>query len=322
MAIKNKKKKKILAISHYYAINNRGGGEVMLHRILRDFVKQGYEVDAVANKTEAGISELEGVTVYQGMQYEHMIEKDYDLIVTQFENAPWVLDKAEERGIPTLYIVHNNIEATKYILNNHNPSLVIFNTDWVKNDCNYNGKSIVVHPPIYAEEHATTPGNMITLVNLLTSKGANVFYNLAQHLQRNKFLGVKGGYFKEQQVIISRPNIQIIENTQDMKNDVWSKTRILLMPSSYESYGMVGVEAMASGIPVIATPTPGLKESLSYAGIFPRDNTLGAWKAEIIRLSNPVEYKKASDLALQRSAELNPAIELDALAKEVKKLLK
>jgi len=324
MAIKNKvnKPKRILAISHYYAIENRGGGEVMLHRILRHFVKQGYIVDAVATNTEKGIDTLDGITVYQGAQYKDMLTKDYDLVITQFENAPWVMAKADELKIPSLYIIHNNIQETKNILNMSNPTLVIFNTEWVKNDCNYNGNSIVVHPPIYAEEHATVSGNKITLVNLHVSKGANTFYNLATNIPQGRFLGVKGGYFKEQQVVINRRNVEIIENTQDMKNNVWANTRILLMPSVYESFGMVGVEAMASGIPVIARRTPGLEEALSYAGIFPQDNTLGAWKSEIYRLSDPVEYKKASELALKRSAELNPDIELSKLEKEVEKILK
>lgn len=317
-----KKNKKILAISHYYAIHNRGGGEMMLHRILRHFVKLGYEVDAVVTDTEKGIDTLDGVTVYQGSQYKDMLTKDYDLVLTQFQNSPWVIDKAKKLKIPSVLLVHNNMDGTKIILNEHKPTLAVFNTQWVKDDCNYIGNSIVVHPPIYAEEHATTPGNKITLVNLLVSKGAYTFYNLAHYLPQGKFLGVKGGYFKDQQVVLRRPNIKIVENTQDMKNDVWSKTKILLMPSTYESYGMVGVEAMASGIPVIARRTPGLEESLSYAGIFPGNNTMGAWKAELIRLSNPVEYKKASELALKRSAELNPEIELKALADEVKKIIK
>lgn len=106
-----------------------------------------------------------------------------------------------------------------------------------------------------------------------------------------------------------------------MKDDVWARTKLLLMPSSYESYGMVGVEAMASGIPVVANPTPGLKESLSYAGIFPPNSSLRAWRYTIEKLmTDDALYEKHSKLALQRSKELDPRIELKAMSEKVSQL--
>ncbi|MFE4971343.1 glycosyltransferase [Kitasatospora sp. NPDC056651] len=53
-----------------------------------------------------------------------------------------------------------------------------------------------------------------------------------------------------------------------MRERVYARSRVVLMPSSHESWGRVGVEAFASGIPVIAHPTPGLAECLGHAGIY------------------------------------------------------
>jgi glycosyltransferase involved in cell wall biosynthesis len=75
------------------------------------------------------------------------------------------------------------------------------------------------------------------------------------------------------------------------------------MPSQYESYGRTAVEALASGIPVIAAPTPGLKESLNGSGIFCNLN-LDEWVGAIKELDNNVKYKEASDRALKRFAEI------------------
>ena len=87
---------------------------------------------------------------------------------------------------------------------------------------------------------------------------------------------------------------------------------ILLVPSDYESYGRVAVEAMGSGIPVVAHPTPGLKESLGSAGVFADRDDLDAWEAAVRRLHSPKVYPQASRAAAARALELAPGHELDA----------
>jgi glycosyltransferase involved in cell wall biosynthesis len=91
---------------------------------------------------------------------------------------------------------------------------------------------------------------------------------------------------------------------------VYARTRILLMPSEYESWGRAGVEAMASGIPVIASPTPGLKESLGKAGVFVNRGNRDGWQAAIERLDDPAAYAAASSAALRRSKQLDPRVDL------------
>lgn len=80
-----------------------------------------------------------------------------------------------------------------------------------------------------------------------------------------------------------------------MRDDVWSRTKVLLIPSNYETYGMVGVEAIASGIPTIAHPTDGLCESLGDAGWFiPRDD-VDEWQRVIeLLLTDDAVYDCAS----------------------------
>ena len=318
------KKLKILSFTHYYATHNRGGGEIMLHEILKQLVKDGHEVDAIAVDTEALSEVMDGVNVFHGKKYRNpdIINLDhYDVIVTQFAESLYITPLAKELGKKIIYIVHNTMEETNKYLHREHPDLAIFNTNWVKACHKYDGNSVIVHPPVYAEQHATIPGDSVTLVNLTPPKGSNMFYNLAIKLPRINFLGVEGGYWKDIQQYLNRPNIQFQPNTPDMKKDVWAKTKILLMPSSYESYGMVGVEAMASGIPVVALPTPGLKESLSYAGIFPPNPSIRSWRHTVEKLmTDPELYRKHSELALKRSKELDPRIELKAMSEKVKKL--
>ena len=294
----------------------------MLHEILKQFVRDGYIVDAVATTNVGEPEIMDGVNVYHGTEYRDIDLAPYDIIVTQFAESLYITPKAKRLKKKIIYIVHNTMEETNKYLHREKPDLAIFNTRWVKDFHKYNGDSIIVHPPVYAEDHATTKGNLITLVNLTPPKGSNMFYNMAIKLPRFKFLGVEGGYWKDQQKYMRRPNITFQKNTSNMKEDVWSRTKILLMPSVYESYGMVAVEAMASGIPVVACPTPGLKESLSYAGIFPASTSIRLWKAEIEKLMNNEDYyNERSKLALERSKEIDPRVELKEMSKKVKELL-
>ena len=53
-----------------------------------------------------------------------------------------------------------------------------------------------------------------------------------------------------------------------MRQSVYARTRLLLMPSRSESFGRVGLEAAASGIPTIASPVEGVPEVLGDCALF------------------------------------------------------
>jgi glycosyltransferase involved in cell wall biosynthesis len=64
---------------------------------------------------------------------------------------------------------------------------------------------------------------------------------------------------------------------------------------------------MINGIPVIASPTDGLKENLDYAGIFaPRKNSEMVMEQITKLMEEPDYYKKWSDLCLKRASEQVP----------------
>lgn len=164
-------------------------------------------------------------------------------------------------------------------------------------------------PPVDVARFATTPGDRVTLINLSESKGGELFWRLVRCAPHRQFLGVKGAY--GHQYIEERPNAVVVPHTANIRDDVYARTRILLMSSERETWGMTAVEAMASGIPVIAHPTLGLMESLGPAGIFVDRNDGQAWLDQIERLHDLGEWAEASAMSLARSAELDPAPDLD-----------
>ena len=67
----------------------------------------------------------------------------------------------------------------------------------------------------------------------------------------------------------------------------------------------------------IATPTPGLQESLSSAGTFVERNDIDGWVEAIRILDDPAVYQTKSDAALRRSADLDPEPYIDLFEREM-----
>ena len=111
---------------------------------------------------------------------------------------------------------------------------------------------------------------------------------------------------------IQPPNVTVLPKTPHIK-DVYAKTRILIMPSKYESWGRTATEAMCSGIPVISFGTPGLQENCGKAGLYVERENVKQWVDQIERLFNAKAYEKASKAAKIRSRELDPMASLERL---------
>jgi glycosyltransferase involved in cell wall biosynthesis len=79
-------------------------------------------------------------------------------------------------------------------------------------------------------------------------------------------LGVLGSY-GEQIIDDTLKNLKYVPQTGDV-HLIYGKSNIILMPSDYESYGRVALEAAINRLPVICTPTDGLKECLGAAGLY------------------------------------------------------
>jgi len=315
---------KIAVFPHFYIPYRNAGSETMLHAMCKRLIEAGHEVVVWATVLPEAppYYEYEGVPVYvTNVVYGRQQIKAWkpDVIVSHHDNTQRAARISADLGIPFVFIMHNDFLANQELLT-LKPDLTVFNTEWIRAKFDHVvNRSMVLHPPVWAHEHATTPGDMITLVNLNEHKGARIFYEMAKRFPDEKFLGVVGGH-GDQIIDDSLPNVTIQPQTANMKDDVWARTRVLLMPSIYESYGMAGVEALASGIPVVAHPTSGLKESQGPFGLFLDRGDLNAWENTLLRLSDPKEWHTASVLAKKRSQELDPAPELDRWVEEVERL--
>lgn len=315
---------KIAVFVHFYVPYRNAGSETMLHAMVKEMVSRGHEVMVYATVMPDAPPRYE----YEGVQVaatnvvyakQDMLSWRPDVIISHHDNTIRAKSISVKLGIPFIFVCHNNFDLVRRTLDVE-PDMVVFNTHWVKESLQRPGmRSIVVHPPVFADQHATNPGRKVTLVNLNEDKGSGLFYELARRMPDVKFLAVEGAHGV--QVYPDLPNVELVKQTDNMRDHVWSKTRILLMPSVYESYGMAGVEALASGIPVICHPTPGLKESQGAFGLFVDRDDTDKYESEIRRLLTPQEWLPASVLARKRSAELDPKPEMLQWVSELERLV-
>ncbi len=325
---------------HAYPLAHNAGAEWAAHSLLRELAARGHTVDVLLSVAAAADDgyELDGVVVHPFRSKSDpgrwmRGEDRADVVVTHLENTARASILGELNRIPVAHLLHNTYDKSKQWLVKGSPQLVVYNTEWMRADveawwCAHRGDrsmpyGIVVHPPVAVDDYRASPGDCITLINLTEEKGAKIFYGLAERMPRRKFLGVVGGY-GHQLIRDDLPNVEIVPHTPGdrMAKDVYARTKLLLAPSVYESYGRVAVEAMCSGIPVIAHPTPGLRESLGSAGAFCDRDDLDTWIAEIKRLTTPKEYPRASKAAAARAAELNPKAELDTWCQAIEGVAK
>jgi hypothetical protein len=301
----------------------------MLHTIVK-YLQGDYRCTVVC-KNAATEYEFDGVKVIPRCT---SLIRSADLVICQLDVVKEALILRGNK--PLIWIMHNTFH---YPTVQENVQIgVVYNSQTAKEMKQWANDGFVLTPPIDYDYYNGSTGDCITLINCNENKGGKIFHEIAKRMPHLKFLQVLGSYgtqyisTDDKQPVINMdnyairyglgalPNVEVIDNTTDIRS-VYKRTKVLLMPSEYESWGMVATEAMCSGIPVIAAPTFGLKENLNESGIFVERNDINAWCMEIEKLQAKKEYTEASDKARKRAKELSNPSKLKEFAEWVKKFV-
>ncbi len=312
---------KIICELHMYPEAHRAGSEVTAHAILRGLVKRGHECKVISVENTDEYYVLDGVEVFrppvvEPQRNEFFMEKYRwaDLAVTHLNCTGHAMYCARETSKPLVHLIHNTNQIKFHNIRPIRAQLLIFNSEWVRDTTPMN-PSIVVHPIVDPNDYRVErpEAEAVTFINLTVTKGALVFYELARRLMDTPFIGVKGAYGEQHLIADNLENLTIHEQMPDLR-PIYAQTKVVLMPSDYESYGRVAVEAACSGIPAIVHPTPGLKEALGPAGIYIDRANVDAWETELRRLLNDeVYYAERSQAAQELAKSLKPEVALDVI---------
>lgn len=324
--------KRITAYLHaYVGMGREAGAETTIANLLESLVADGWEAEVLLYGADPYIFpyEVNGVSVRMERSGEDLVLAKADVFISHLECSERAALLGKQRKIPTVQLIHNTMWQTEGYLN-EGCDLAVFNTEWVREFHETPGKkdavgvayrdgdsvridfkqrkptkweSIVVHPQIDPSLYRSAGGahKYITLVNLFEPKGAGMFWQLAELFPDLPFMAVKGGYGDQMIPKVIPKNVKMVKNTPDMAG-IYAASRVMVMPSTYESFGRVAIEAAAAGVPTIASGTPGLEEALGPEGTFCAPDDVDAWAYRVFELMyDDAKYIKASAAALERS---------------------
>lgn len=307
----------ILASIHLYPPQHNCGAEWMMHNLLKDLQSKGHSIKVVLHQANQ-------FKIYRNYCFEgiDVFPSDPSIIQSLFFWADCIFSHLDYTHLniglasmykkPVFHFIHNTYESPD-IVNAQKRQHIVYNSEWAKKELKYDYPDFVLTPPVdyrhYDVEVETINNEYITLINVNENKGGKIFVEIARAMPHKRFLGVLGSY--DIQVKEDLPNIKYVQNSIDIKQ-WYAQTRVLLMPSHYESWGRTATEAMSSGIPVISSEAEGLKENCGKAGIYIKNrNDIKEWVEAISKLDEEKAYLSASKKAKARAREHDPTKKLD-----------
>jgi len=315
-AFPTKAKSRSVMLLHGYTPFWNAGSEATAHAVNRMLVEKGHEVWV-------------GVPGYPNRIYEgvHIFDADNRVLLHNLMKNTHVIsthsfrDKclklSDQYGTAYIDWLHGGtytMNVRKSQKEDKPNQFAIFNCDSLVESFSDADKMKyhVLRPPVDWREYEVpnTMPKYVTLSNLNENKGGHILIEIARITPHVEFLGVRGSYWKQIEDN-TLPNITYIDNTPQIK-DVYAQTKILIMPSKEETWGRTAVEAMSSGIPVIASPTPGLKECCQGAALFVERDDIQEWSRLISRLCTDKSfYEEYSSRGRIRAKQLEPTHDLE-----------
>lgn len=292
---------RVLAYLHNYPPGRLLGGELMTSLLLEALADRGHEVVAYVQEADEP-RRRNGVQVRPRLEVAMAgADLSADVLISHPEIVGFIRNRVKA---PAVGIVHNLNPPTIDGLRLGKFHLVVANAEATYQQVrHFAPRAMVLHPPTPAGRHpkpaGVGPAKFTTLVNLSAEKGGRLFWQLAEARPGMPFLGVTGGHGRQVHPERLPGNAFVLGQSESM-GVVHALTRVLLMPSATETYGMAAAEACLAGIPVIAHPLPGIREALGDEAIWcDRDNP-DAWLSALDALEPSSAYARASEIARKR----------------------
>lgn len=233
-------------------------------------------------------------------------------VLAQNELSGPAVKAAKTLGIPSIVSVHTPPKYGRAIARavasaDHR----IYNTQRSANEWRLSG--MVIHPPIGELPKARKPnGDAITLLSNLRNKGAGVALKLAAMMPEQRFIIVRSpaesthGLEGFDELAAALPNVEVGERVgpDQVAERYLSQTRILIVPSRMETYGMSALEAAGYGIPAVSIMNAHVAEGIGDAAYGTAGLDLDGTELGIYRVNaNYAEWSARARARAQEVAE-------------------
>jgi glycosyltransferase involved in cell wall biosynthesis len=160
----------------------------------------------------------------------------------------------------------------------------------------------VIHPPIYGTapwpDFGRFDDGSVLMINPCRVKGIGIFAAVAARFPKRRFDALIGWgtTTADRELLAALPNVRLLESVPDI-DEVLSRAAVLLMPSIwYEGFGLIVMEAMLRGIPVIASDSGGLLEAKEGTRFVIPVRPVERYRAEFDETRMPVPVEPAQDI--------------------------
>src|SRR3990172_2289083 len=211
----------------------------------------------------------------------------------------------------------------KFVLNG--ADAIVVNSHFMKKRFKkqYGINSKVIYPEFLKNDlllssKSLDQGDYITGVCGYPYKGSDIFLNLAKTFRKEKFLLVGNTDFNYLQLFRKEENIKVLPFVSTKKFLKMSK--ILLVSSQWpEPFGRIAVEAMANGIPTLASLTGGLKEIVNCSSLGVREfRNVNAWRKKLEEL---LSFRNACELNSREGKTISEKFLKDSSTEQLNRLI-
>jgi hypothetical protein len=286
------------------------GGEMSTHRTLRAVP------ESIVFTTTLERYRLDGVLVMPstGSSFQSIIEDaktaETDILFAHSSLSQETIRAAKRMKLPSILAVHAPPRYGGDLRRAwHSATVRLYNTQVARKEW-HDPKGWLLHPPVGGPSSMPDgPHNALTLTSSLLNKGAGRVLELAARRRDQRFIIVESpahpthgspSFWEEAERL---SNVEVWPRLHpDEMGRLWAETRILLVPSRYETYGMSALEAAWHGIPSVHVDTPHVHEGIGTAARLLQSQSVDELDGALTEVE--LEYDLWSDRAFDRAGSL------------------